>query len=53
MKVTIEVPDNTMVLTYQFVYEDEKLFHLKIQQELLDSKSLREFKEANRNAQDS
>lgn len=52
MKVTIEVPDNTMVLTYQFVYEDEKLFHLKIQQEVLDSKALAEMKEANCNAQD-
>ena len=52
MKVTLEIPDNTLVLTYQYVYEDEKLLKLKIQQELLDSKSLSEFLEAKNDDQD-
>lgn len=40
MKVTIEIPDNTLVLTYQYVFESDKLGALSIQQKVLDSKAL-------------
>ena len=49
MKVTIEIPDNTLVMTYQYVFDDEKSLNLQIQQKVLDSKALREMKEAAEN----
>lgn len=47
MKVTLEIPDNTLVMTYQYVFDDEKSLHLQIQQKVLDSKALAEMKEEN------
>lgn len=46
MKVTIEIPDNTLVFTYQYVYDDAESLNLQIRQNVLDSKALREMKEA-------
>ena len=45
MKITIEVPDSTMVVTYQYVYDDEATPHLKIKQETLDTNKLNELRE--------
>jgi hypothetical protein len=52
MKVTLEIPDNTLVMTYQYVFDDEKSMNLQIQQKVLDSKALEAMKEANRDAED-
>lgn len=49
MKVTIEIPDNTLAFTYQYVYDDEESLNLRIRQNVLDSKALREMKEAAKN----
>lgn len=47
MKVTIEIPDTTKVLTYQYVYEDpEKYYALAIKQNVMDSNALEAVKEA-------
>ena len=52
MKVTVEIPDNTLVMTYQFVFEDEKSFNLQLQQKALDSKALEDMKESAKNDTD-
>lgn len=45
MKVTVEIPDNTLVMTYQYVYDDDKSLFLKIKQHVLDSEKLKEMRE--------
>ena len=45
MKVTVEIPDNTLVMTYQYVFDDDKSLFLKIQQHVLDSEKLKEMQE--------
>lgn len=44
MKITIEVPDTTKVVTYQYVYDDEADIYLKIKQETLDTNKLDEMR---------
>lgn len=48
MKVTVEIPDNTLVMTYQYVFDDDKSLFLKIQQHVLDSEKLKEMQEGKR-----
>lgn len=45
MKVTVELPDNTLVMTYQYVFDDDKSLNLAIKQHVLDSKTLKEKQE--------
>lgn len=45
MKVTVELPDNTLVMTYQYVFDDDRSGHLKIQQCVLDSEKIKEMQE--------
>lgn len=45
MKVTVELPDNTLVMTYQYVFDDGESLHLAIKQHVLDSKTLKEMQE--------
>lgn len=52
MKVTIDIPDTAIVLTYQYVFENDKQGHLSILQNVLDSKALDEIREGNKDAQD-
>lgn len=47
MKVTIEIPDNTLVMTYQYVLDHDERGVMSINQKILDSKALAEMKEAN------
>lgn len=44
MKVTIDIPDNALVMTYQYVHESEIHGSLIIQQKTLDSNALYEFR---------
>lgn len=46
MKVTVELPDNTLVMTYQCVFYDDKSLNLSIEQHVLDSETLKEMQEA-------
>lgn len=46
MKVTIDIPDSTLVMTYQFVFVPEGEGGLSIQQKVQDSNALYEFRRA-------
>lgn len=50
MKVTIEIPDTAVVLTYQYVFENDEHGHLSIMQCVLDSKKLDEIREGKTDA---
>lgn len=52
MKVTIEIPDTTVVFTYQYVFESDKQGHLSILQDVLDSKALDKIREEKKDEQD-
>ena len=45
MKITIEVPDTTKVVTYQVVYDDEADWYMKITQHTLDTNKLNQIRE--------
>ena len=47
MKVTIDIPDNVLAMTYQYVHESETYGSLIIQQKVLDSNTLNEFRREN------
>lgn len=40
MKVTLDIPDSAIVLTYQYVFETDQAGHLSILQDVLDSRAL-------------
>jgi hypothetical protein len=44
MKVTLEIPDSAVCLTYQCVYVDKATCAMTINQDLLDLKMLDEFR---------
>ena len=46
MKITIEVPDTTLVMTYQVVYDDESSLNMAIMQCTLDTNALKKIREA-------
>ena len=52
MKVTIEIPDNTLVITYQYVLDNDERGVMSINQKILDSHTLAKIREEQRNAQD-
>lgn len=52
MKITIEIPDNTLVLTYQYVLDHDERGVMSISQRILDSKALNENREGQKNAKD-
>ena len=47
MKITIEVPDTTLVMTYQVVYDDESSLNMAIMQCTLDTNALKKIREEN------
>lgn len=47
MKITIEVPDTTLVMTYQVVYDDESSLNMAIMQRTLDTNALKKIREEN------
>lgn len=47
MKITIEVPDTTLVMTYQVVYDDESSLNMSIMQRTLDTNALKKIMEEN------
>jgi hypothetical protein len=44
MKLTIEVPELTSVLLYQYVYIDDQDYQTKVHQGALDSEAIRKIK---------
>lgn len=44
MKVTIEIPDSAVGLTYQCVYVDKATCAMTVRQDVLDSRDLDEFR---------
>lgn len=49
MKVTVEIPDTTVVFTYQYVFENDKQGHLSILQDVIDSHALDKLREVANN----
>ena len=45
MKITIEIPDNPLVVTYQVVYDDPNAINMRIIQNVLDTAKLKEMQE--------
>lgn len=48
MKITIDIPDRTLVVTFQYVYDDDAL-NMKIGQHVLDTNALNKIREAEKN----
>lgn len=48
MKITVEIPDTAVVLTYQYVFETDKDGRLSILQDVIDSRALDKIREEQR-----
>lgn len=47
MKITIEIPDTVLVMTYQYVWENpDKYFAMELVQKAVDTETLKAMKEA-------
>lgn len=44
MKVTIEVPDSTVCITYQYIFDEPSQAGLSLKQEGLDARELDKFR---------
>lgn len=48
MKITIDIPNRTLAVTFQYVYDDDDL-NMKIKQYVLDTNALNKIREAEKN----
>ena len=49
MKITIDIPDRTLAVTFQYVYDDDDL-NMKIEQHVLDTNALNQMREEAKDA---